>query len=59
MTVLMDRCSVFTEQTAAESDCWSDDWSAGNSSSAELQHVVINRRYDGRLRKYVHVHSSL
>jgi len=57
--ILSDRCRVFTERTAAESDCRSDDRSVGNISGAELQHVVVNRGYYGRIRKYVAVAALL
>ena len=53
-----NRCSVFTEQVAAESYCWSDDWSAVDGSGAEFEHVVVDRRHNGRIRKWVYSHNT-
>ena len=57
LMMLPSRCGVFSQSAAAESDCRSDDWSAGDGGGAELQHVVINCRHHGRFRMYVLVTS--
>jgi len=53
LAMLADRCGIFTQPAVAESDRWSDDGSAGDGGRAEFQHVVINRRDNGRVRMYV------